>query len=227
MPKKTPIELAYPDSTLPKANDSEHWSLKRSYQFFELTWKGIDLFLNDFPKIDFTEAEAQIERGITQLLAPRIEKCRTGDEPFYVQHESWEMETLNPLGMPPSYDIAFVMNDERLKFPIEAKVLPTDGQVSEYIKDVKEAFLTCYYAPFSCEGGMLGYLLSGTAEKAFQNIAKSLKTTLKQHPKFPNRPHKYSDHERKVPTEKKAFYPSNFRCHHLIFELSKTSESEE
>lgn len=224
--KKTLSQFVYPDSTLPNVNEPDHWSLKRANQFLDLVWKGIDLFMKDFPAIDFTKAEEQIERDITQLLQPRILKSMSGDEPFYVQHESWEMETRKPApAMPPSYDIAFVMtNEERLKFPIEAKVLSTDGNISNYVNDVKNAFLNCYYAPFSYEGAMLGYLISGTVEKAIQNIAKSLKVKLEHHPNFKNRPHKYSDHKRQVPKEKEKYYPADFRCHHLIFELTAITQ---
>jgi hypothetical protein len=224
--KKTLAQIAYPDSTLPNVNEPDHWSSRQANQFLDLVWKGIDLFMKDFPPIDFTKDVEQVERDITQLLEPRIRRNMSGDEPFYVQHESWEMETRKPApAMPPSYDIAFVMNNERLKFPIEAKVLPTDGEVSKYISDVKDAFLTCYYAPFSYEGAMLAYLLSGTTQKAFQNIEKSLnsknstKIKLNRHPKFPSRPHKFSEHDRQVPQGKERNYPTRFRCHHLIFEL--------
>lgn len=218
--KKTFSQIAY--SNLPTVNDPDHWSLKLSKRFLELIWQGLDLFKQNFPHIDFTKVDEQIERDITQLLEPRIRKVMTGDEPFYVQHESDEMETRKPApAKPPSYDIAFILiNNERLKFPIEAKVLRTDGQVSEYIKDVNEAFIPCIYAPFSFEGSMLGYLLSGTPQTAFENIEKSLLAELYQHPDFSNRQHKFSEHHRQVPFGKEQIYPGQFRCHHLIFELT-------
>ena len=65
-------------------------------------------------------------------------------------------------------------------WPLEAQVLKTDGAVSEYIKEINDNFMTCRYAPFSSEGGMLGYLLSGNPDKAFTNIAKKL--PCKPHP---------------------------------------------
>lgn len=222
MPKrKTLSQKAYTE--LPVVNDPDHWSLKGSRRFLELVWQGIDLFKNKFPKMDLTGDEKQIERDITGNLEGFIQDALTGEEPFdfefRVQHESWEMESGDT--RPLQYDIAFVIkSNPRLKFPIEAKILRTDGQVSEYVADVEYAFLTCDYAPFSYEGGMLGYLLSGVSEKAFQNIGKSLKTELFQHPDFENRQHKFSEHSRKVPEEKKEIYPSQFRCHHLIFEFS-------
>ena len=102
-------------------------------------------------------------------------------------------------------------------WPLEAKVLKTDGAVSEYIKEINDNFMTCRYAPFSSEGGMLGYLLSGNPDKAFTNIAKKLPCTLNDHPDFPNRDHKTSDHQRVIPPEKS--YPAEFRCHHLLLKI--------
>lgn len=220
--KKTFSQLAYSDSSLPTVNDPDHWSKKQSKRFFELVWQGIDLFKQNFPHIDFSKVDEQVERDITQLLEARIQNVMTGEEPFYVQHESYEMETRQPApAKPPGYDIAFVMREsERLKFPIEAKVLRTDGQVGEYVKDVKEAFIPCIYAPLSFEGSMLGYLLEGTSNKAFKNIGKSLNVELHQHPDFKKRQHKFSEHSRQVPKGKEEIYPSQFRCHHLIFEMT-------
>ena len=220
--RKTLSQSAYSDSNLPIVNEPDHWSLNQSKQFLELVWQGIDLFKKNFPNIDFTQADKQLERELNQFIQRRISDVMSGDEPFWCQLEVFEMETISPnSNRPPQYDIAFIVRaNERLMFPFEAKVLKTEGQVSEYVKDVNEAFIPCIYAPFSYEGAMLGYLLFGTSQKAFQNIGKSLKTDLKQHPKFPNRPHKFSEHTRQVPKEKEEFYPAKFRCHHLIFELS-------
>jgi hypothetical protein len=76
-------------------------------------------------------------------------------------------------GQPPEYDLAYVLRaDERIMWPLEAKVLETDGDVGEYIKDLKNEFLTCRYAPFSSEGAMLAYLLSGKPEIVFGNLAQ-------------------------------------------------------
>jgi hypothetical protein len=219
--KKTLSQLKYPDEVLPKVNDPNHWSKRYSSNFLRLVWQGIDLFSQDFSTLDLSKATLQIERSFCKNLELRIRRVMSGEEPFDVQHESWEDENANSQ-RPSQYEIAFIMRDiERLSFPIEVKVLKTDGQVSEYVKDVNEAFIPCVYAPFSYEGAMLSYLLLGTSQKAFQNIAKSLNSTLKQHPEFPNRPHKFSEHDRQVPQGKEELYPSKFRCHHLIFQLSE------
>jgi hypothetical protein len=222
--KKTFSQVAYPDAILPQINDANHWSLKQSRQFIHLVWKGFDLLLKDFPDIDFSEVEEQIERDITQFLERRIKRAMTGDEPFDVQHEVDEMETRESApAMPPRYDIAFIlMENERLMFPFEAKVLKTDGQIGEYVKDINRNYLRCKYAPFSHAGGMIGYLLSGYASKVFQNLENPPNNiALKKHPYFKKRSLRYSEHNRIVPSGKEFVYPSVFRCDHLIFEISK------
>lgn len=186
-------------------------------------WQGYAQMQNDKPVSDGRD----LERSITELLEPRIRRAMTGDEPFYVQHGSFERETmLPPPAQPPQNDIAFKLwSDERIMWPMEAKVLKTAGAVSEYIKDIHEQFLTCRYAPFSGEGAMLGYLLLGTADDAFQNIAKKTPCKLTDHPSFKSRPQKLSRHTRIVPSGKT--YPSQFVCHHLLLEfpnLQRTSK---
>ena len=93
----------------------------------------------------------------------------------------------------------------------------TDGAVNEYIKEINENFITCRYAPFSSQGGMLGYLFSGDPKKAFTNIETKAPCTLNDHPDFSTRDHKTSDHQRVVPPGK--LYPVNFRCHHLLLKI--------
>lgn len=215
----THSQLKYPDEVLPKVNDPNHWSRKHSKDFLQLVWQGIDLFKRDFSNIDLSKVNLQIERSFCKNLELRIRRVMSGEEPFDVQHESWEDENANSQ-RPVQNEIAFIMREnERLSFPIEVKVLKIDGQVSEYVKDVNEAFIPCIYAPFSYEGSMLGYLLSGTPLKAFQKIGKSLATKLHHHPDFKDRPHKFSEHTRQVPQGKEEVYPAQFRCHHLIFEI--------
>lgn len=167
------------------------------------------------PSVD----EQDLERSITQLLAPRIDRAMSGDEPFYVQHGPFERETMQPPpAQPPQYDIAFVLRkEERIMWPMEAKVLETSGAVSDYIKDIREQFLTCRYAPFTGEGAMLGYLLSGTTGNAFQNIARKTQCKLEAHPAFSSRPQRLSRHTRNIPSGKA--YPSKFSCHHLMLEF--------
>ena len=183
MPDKiTHSQLKYPDEVLPKVNDPNHWSLNHRTEFLQLVWEGIDLFRKDFSNLDLSKVNLQIERSFCKYLELCIRRVMSGEEPFDVQHESWEDENANSK-RPSQNEIMFIMRfNERLSFPIEVKVLKTDGNVSEYVKAINNKFIPCIYAPFSYEGAMLGYLLSGTSQKAFQKIAKSLSTILHQHP---------------------------------------------
>ncbi len=191
------------------------WSRNQSEILLGLVWQAYDQMRRDNPFIDGRD----LERSITQLLEPRIRRVMSGDEPFGVQHGSYERETMKaPPAQPPQYDLAFFLNaEERIMWPLEAKVLETAGTVSEYVRDIREEFLKCRYAPFSSEGAMIAYLLSGTPRDAFHNISEKVPCELVDHPSFSSRPQKVSRHLRSVPTGKA--YPASFRCHHLILEF--------
>ena len=205
---------------------AKRWYPKVYLILLTFIWQGYDLLLKELPA---GINEEDLERSITQSLELRIRRRMSGDEPFDIQHGPYERETRKSLlGQPPEYDLAFVLRaDERIMWPIEGKVLETDRSIAEYKKGV-EKFLTCYYAPFSSEGAMLGYLLSGTSVNAFRNLEVRIPCTLVAHPDFPGRPSKMSDHSRRVESGKS--YPIAFRCHHLIlgffgFSRSKKPQS--
>ncbi len=185
-----------------------------------LVWQGYDLLREEvLSEIDSNQAEEQLERSITQLLERRIRISMTGYEPFDVQHEVYEWESRQSAqAQPPQYDIAFFLRaNERIIWPLEAKVLSSDGAVAPYVQDIQNEFLTCRYAPFSSEGGMLGYLCSGEPNTAFSRIEASVHCPLSDHPQFPNRNHKTSHHRRLVPSGRQ--YPADFCCHHLILQI--------
>jgi hypothetical protein len=202
-----------------KANE---WRVDASIKLTSFIWEAFELLKNEvLGQIDPNQIETELERSITQLLTPRINRIMTGLEPFDVIHEAYEFETCKaPPAQPPQYDIAFVLRcNPRSMWPCEAKVLSTDGSVAEYINDIKNEFLTCRYAPFSSEGAMLGYLFSGTPLKAFENIKKKIPCRLIPLSQSSNHPQRYSDHIREVKTGKS--YPIHFRCHHLILQIPK------
>jgi len=190
------------------------WMQNPAHWILGFVWAAYDEMLAHPPIIDTRD----LERSITQLLEPRIRDSMTGFEPFYVQHGSYERETMMaPPAQPPAYDLAFVLRaDERIMWPLEAKVLETPRALAEYERDVREEYLTCRYAPFSSSGAMLGYLISGSALDALANIAKKLGCVLDTVAEFSSRPHGLSNHRRSVPAGKP--YPSDFRCHHLVLE---------
>lgn len=185
-----------------------------TYHLLSFVWAAYDEMRSNPPYVDGRD----LERSITQLLEPRINNAMTGDEPYYVQHGPFERETMAaPPAQPPAYDLAFVLRaNERIMWPLEAKVLETPATLAEYERDVREQYLTCRYAPFTPSGAMLGYLLSGVASDALDGIARKLNVTLDEVREFPQRPHRLSVHQRIVPIGKS--YSAVFECHHLILE---------
>ncbi len=200
------------------------WNSDAISILIRLVWEGYDRLVNEFlSPINFDDKEEQLERSITQALVVKIHKVKTGDEPFLVLQEVYEFETSKSAqAQPPQYDIAFILiANDRIIWPLEAKVLKSDGAVGEYIKEINENFITCRYAPFSSQGGMVGYLFSGDPNKAFTNIETKIPCTLNDHPDFLTRDHKTSDHQRVVPPGKS--YPTEFRCHHLLLKIIATA----
>ena len=188
-----------------------------------LVWEGYDRLATELlSQINCDGTEEQLERSITQTLGWRIRRGMTGDEPFEVQQEVYEFETSKSAqAQPPQYDIAFILiANDRMILPFEAKVLRSDVDVTEYVKEINNNFMTCRYAPFSSEGGMLGYLFSGDSNKAFTNIETQVPCILDAHPHFHDRDHKTSNHTRVVPSGQS--YPVDFRCHHLLFKIIAT-----
>jgi len=207
---------------------AKKWRSDAITVLLNFVWQGYDLYQKDvLSKIDLSQADDQLERSITQDLAIDIHNVMSGFEPFVIQTERFEMEQREPSpARPKQYDLAFVWTENRrITWPLEAKVLHSDGSVSEYVKEITDNYLDCRYAPFSSEAGMLAYLLKGSPKKAFGNIAKSVPCQLVDHVDFQNRDHKTSDHQRTVPAGES--YPSNFRCHHLILKLLEERSTEE
>lgn len=189
-----------------------HWASDQSDVMLGLVWQAYDAMSANLPYVDGRD----LERSITQLLVPRIQDAMSGDEPYYILHGPFEHETMAaPPAQPPAYDLAFVLRaEERLMWPIEAKVLETPNQIAPYLRDIREEFLKCRYAPFSKAGAMLAYLLTGTAEDALAAIESKLGIKMSLPAKFTGRSHRLSDHERTVPAGKP--YPKSFACHHLV-----------
>jgi hypothetical protein len=196
------------------------WKQAGSTILLTIVWKAYDRFFAEvLAHVDCSQDDEDLERDITQLLEPKMDEMLTGYEPFYVQHGSYERESRKAApAQPPQYDIAFVLYSfPRVMWPLEAKVLRTSNNVTEYVHEIRSNFLTCRYSPFSSEAAMLGYLLDGDSDIAFKNIEDKGSWKLSLHPHFLDREHRTSDHNRKVPEGKS--YPTHFRLHHLIFRL--------
>ncbi|MFH0980881.1 MAG: hypothetical protein V2A79_05010 [Planctomycetota bacterium] len=197
------------------------WQSDAVTRLLGFVWAAYDLLRSEvLAQVNCAQADRDLERSVTQYLEPRIRKIMPGDLPFYVQHGPHEFETAKkPPAQPPVPDIAFVLwANERVMWPLEAKTLRTDQAVNAYVTEIRDNFLTCRYAPFSGEGGMLGYLVAGEPAEAFSNIGANVRCKLRTHPNFPDRDHRTSDHERTVPPGKS--YPRAFRCHHMILRLA-------
>ncbi len=197
------------------------WRSDASTLMLGWVWEGYDILLQEvLSKVDWRLAKDDLEREITQLLEPRIRRCMPSETFCYIQHASRERETRKPApAQPPEYDLAFVLYaNERIMWPMEAKILESDQKIHMYVNDVKNEFLTGRYAPFSDEGAMLGYMISGDPLKAFSKIAHVLRVKLNKHPDFTNRNHRVSSHRRKSSQRKRL--PKRFRCHHLMMPLA-------
>lgn len=178
-------------------------------------WQGLDgLKARGYR---YESDQEDIERTITEGLAQEIRDVMTGYEPYYLEHGPHEHETRSTANaQPPTYDLAFIFRrNPRAKWPIEAKVLKTDGVVAEYVKDVHGSYLNFRYAPFSSQAAMLGYLLGGRPARSLERIAEKLAIAMERHTSFPDRDHGVTHHTREVPAGKE--YPQEFMCHHLIF----------
>lgn len=196
------------------------WSQNAIKIMLGLVWEGYELLRSDILfHIEVAFADEQLERSISQFLTPKIRNCMTKLEPFDIEQGVYEFETrVSASAQPPLYDLAFVLKSNlRIMWPLEAKVLRTDGDVSRYVNEIKDNFLTCRYAPFSEEGAMIGYLLAGDPLTALENIGIKVPCRLESHPDFASTNHKISSHKRSIPASKS--YPIEFRCHHLVMQL--------
>jgi hypothetical protein len=107
--------------------------------------------------------------------------------------------------------------DWSLIWPIEAKVLKTDQNLAGYLRDLNDKYLKCKASPFSHEGALIGYLVSGIPDTVLDGIATHIGQLLISPREFAGRNHRTFTHNREVTREK--FYPKNFLCHHLIMQL--------
>ena len=183
-------------------------------------WKGWDAVVAGLPEnFDPTLPSDALETSISQHFAQDIRRQMTGFEPYDVMHSPHEFMTrLEGSHKAPIYDIGFILNaNRRVIWPVEAKVLATDGAVSEYIRDINEQFLTCRYAPLSRSGAMAGYLLSGSPVTALANIESKLGCPLAQYASFLERNHRVSTHARSGANC--AAVGPRFTCHHLMLSL--------
>ena len=214
---RTLLDLVWPNESQDYLALAQSWGDDALVIMMSASWKGYrDLVRDWLGKVDRTQADEELERVISQLLEPCIRQHLSGDEPYFVQHGCYEFATRKPApAQPPQYDVAFVlMENRKVMWPMEAKVLRTDGSVSRYVRDVRNEFLTGRYAPFVNGGAMLGYLFSGSSVIALRNIERALKCALETFGEFDSNVHRVSLHNRQL--KNIQFVSGSFRCHHLI-----------
>jgi hypothetical protein len=194
---------------------AERWGKAASTRFLQFVWSAYDRF---YDKLDFERDDSNLERRINDHLYHHI--CDAIDlEPFRLvrlQHEPWEFTDAHT--RPPQPDFAFVIIARReARWPMEGKILQTDGAIADYVREIKDNFATGTYGSASTEAALLGYLLSGRPEIAFATIEVTLNISLLPHPAFNRRMHRMSVHSRGNAGAPNHLGP--LRLHHLLMVL--------
>ena len=220
----TILDDLFPDSSPEFAAIADTWPEHVIVQMLALVWDAFDRLktVSNFRQLDFSKQYAQLERSLTDLHMIQVTELHaergTDFESFIPQHEAWEFEHLTkPSARPPSCEIGFVFrNNYRLRWSVEAKVLKSPTEISEYLGEL-ENYLHGGRSPLSPQAALGAYLVSGPADDLFSTLASALGQPLTTHNAFPSRPHRLSQHERdNLP----AVTPRNFICHHLVFSLT-------
>jgi hypothetical protein len=202
-------------------NSLKAWPTDAGVVILRRVWAAYDDLGPDIlSRVNWSATEDEVERSLTAYHSIKIQERQTGDEPFILHAEMPEFETREPApARSKAYDFGFVMRggDYSIIWPIEAKVLKTDRKLAGYLRDLDEKYLQCKTAPFSHEGGLIGYLLSGRPSVVFDGIAAHIGQLLFSHQAFSERNHRTSTHTREVPKGKN--YPKDFLCHHLVMEV--------
>lgn len=223
MTRQTYFERRWPDT--PKFQDiAVTWCDDQSHRLLELVWRGYDLLIaNDLGKIPFSASDEAREETLNFLLTVRIDQCK-GNAPFCVSHQPPEQtKRKRGKGRSPQPDLGFVLYEHpRAVRPMEGKILMHDRDVSAYLLEIESNFIKARYATFSSEGAMLGYLVTGDSLQLLSCISDGLGIQLRDHPRFPRRHHRISEHKRTALPH--ANSPSDFLCHHLILCLWSAHE---
>jgi len=181
---------------------AEEWAASVTPRVLGWTWQAFDaLHANVLAYVNMTQPLDQLERDLASkhfIEIQRIFAAETeGFSSIIPHHEFPENESApGGSGKPPASDISFIWyENQRVSWPIEAKVLKTPGTLAEYLKDT-EKFKKGTAAPFVGEGAQIAYLLAGTTDDFFCNLQAKLKSSLAQAAAFSNRPHRTSEHSR-------------------------------
>ena len=202
---------------------AELWPEDVVNEMLGLVWDAFDrMKAEHLQGFDFTQPLEQLERSLTDLHVDEItllwKQRRDGFESFIPKHEAWEFQNRKNAGsMPPSIDIGFVLVANRsVRWNVEAKVLEEPPDLSRYLSDLTEKYLSGKGAALSDTAALVGYLRQGVASDVFPYLQSRLNQTLKPYATFAERPHRVTHHKRAIAD----FDETPFTCHHLILGLS-------
>jgi hypothetical protein len=192
---------------------AENWAAGVSSQVLNWTWRAFDaLGANVLSLVDMTQRLDQLERDLTSkhfIEINRIFGAETEGFSSIVPHHEFPENESAPggSGRPPASDISFIWyENQRVSWPIEAKVLRTPTTLAEYLGDTVK-FENGVAAPLVGEGAQIAYLLAGATSCFFSNLSAKLSGPLQPVAEFSNRPHQSSHHNRTgIP---------NLRLHHM------------
>lgn len=212
-------ELAWPDG--PDDVDLPvQWARSVTLRVLDWIWRAFDaLRSKHLSRIDLTQPLEQLERDLVRHHYVEIQVLFGAESDGYstiVPHHEWpEMESRSSAAAkPPAYDLTFVsVSDQRWAWPIEAKVIPSAGRLSKYLKDVNEKFVAGIAGPLVGEGGMLGYLLFTDGSAVVRGLEERLGQRLESMPAMRDRLHKMSHHSRKNAPD--------LRLHHMLMTCLK------
>src|SRR5688500_8897652 len=103
----TPLQANFPipEDFIATITAMQSGALER---LFDCVWIGFDEVKER--RFDVTEADENIERGITQFICQPIRDALGVDAPFYLEHHPFEDETrITAGGAPPAPDLAFIL----------------------------------------------------------------------------------------------------------------------
>lgn len=209
--RPTLSELAWPMDDESR-QQAQEWVNGVSAQVLEWTWRGFDrLHRSSLATVDINQPLEGLERDLARLHYIEINKLwaqeTCGESAITPHHEYPENESRSPApAKPPAYDIAFIWENARVVWPIEAKVVPSPSVLADYVGDVQK-FVSGIAAPLSGEGAQIAYLLTGKPNDFFDNLSGKHHYTLTQSPEFKERPHRVTLHTRTQ--------APNLRLHHL------------
>ena len=183
---------------------AERWATDVAERVLAWTWRGFDRFRRQhLSLVDLTQPLEELERdiaskhfvAINQVWATETAGCCS----ILPIHEWPELASRpEPPGRSPACDFAFVnVQNQRIAWPIEAKVIQTPRRLAPYRIDIRK-FLSGTAAPFVGEGGMIGYLLTGASDEFFVALETELGQKLGVVVAFADRPHRLRDHRLRI-----------------------------